>query len=628
MSQHTPRPKRSRRGRSLAVGLLAATGLTGVLPVLPSTPASAAGETAMVYKVTAEGLTPEASEAFAKEAGVGNALRPDGSFAYTDRLYARVPQTKGETSVDESKRKTVAQHLNTKSLDRFRPMPRGEALEKANAIVDLPKGYDAKPLIGHTLAEVVDAKGETIMERKLDTTISYRLMLDGKPVIGPGAKAKAAFRQSGRVMLLNKAVREVEPAGRVPIISADEAKEQCATLYGKGVRQRTPMLSYYAPALDAREANGKGIVELVLPQYICQPSSTAGDEVSRFTGRMVPAAPRFSPQLTVEASTDGKEVVGTASVKGGSGPYTIQWSSSSAILGDSTGAKVSYAQNPRGGAQEILSAVVTDANGQTAVAHVALGDKPGTPASGKAEGLLGGQGGSFATAGIEQTVDEWQCAQDSANGFKSVLQSQGDTVKFDWRGNNAWEQDFKAVAAGGDDSDWIDDVDIAWYTGHGSPNSFTFKTNNDDKNLTPADADWGDKQLEWLQLESCQVLRDTNGTNDYFDRWGPTMDGLHLLNGFHTNAYCIGGGTGERFAEYLFPEKFLWWTTRPALTVQQAWARMADDLEPAGVRWRSMSPIGPGGVTNINDYFWGEGTVGPDIRLADRVGMIAISGVS
>ena len=41
--------------------------------------------------------------------------------------------------------------------------------------------------------------------------------------------------------------------------------------------------------------------------------------------------------------------------------------------------------------------------------------------------------------------------------------------------------------------------------------------------------------------------------NDYFSRWGGTINGLHMLNGFHTNAHCVGGGTGGRFADYLFP---------------------------------------------------------------------------
>ena len=53
---------------------------------------------------------------------------------------------------------------------------------------------------------------------------------------------------------------------------------------------------------------------------------------------------------------------------------------------------------------------------------------------------------------------------------------------------------------------------------------------------------------------------------------------------------------------------------------------MALDKEPSGVIFRSMGPIGPGGVTNQGDHFWGQGSVGPDISKAPRVGYWAIAG--
>ena len=52
---------------------------------------------------------------------------------------------------------------------------------------------------------------------------------------------------------------------------------------------------------------------------------------------------------------------------------------------------------------------------------------------------------------------------------------------------------------------------------------------------------------------------------------------------------------------------------------------MAIDKEPSGVVYRSMGLIGPGGVTNIGDHFWGQGSVGPDISKASRTGMWAIA---
>ena len=124
---------------------------------------------------------------------------------------------------------------------------------------------------------------------------------------------------------------------------------------------------------------------------------------------------------------------------------------------------------------------------------------------------------------------------------------------FDWRGFAAFEKDFKSQALGGWDHNYVDNVDAQWYTGHGSANGITFKSSVDDKTLSPNEARWGDRDLEWMQLESCQVLRDTNGTHDYFSRWGGAVDGLHILNGFHTNAYCVGGGTGGTFASLPVP---------------------------------------------------------------------------
>jgi hypothetical protein len=206
-----------------------------------------------------------------------------------------------------------------------------------------------------------------------------------------------------------------------------------------------------------------------------------------------------------------------------------------------------------------------------------------------------------------------------------VMASKGIATAFDWRGFAAFEKDFKDASLGGWDNYYVDNVDAQWYTGHGWSGGFTFKSAVDDTSVVPADARWGNGDLEWMQLESCQVLRDTNGWHDYFGRWGGTVDGLHMLNGFHTNAYCVGGGTGGTFASYLFPRKILWWTL-PALTVRNAWAQMAIDKEPSGVVYRSMGNIGYGGVTNIGDFFWGQGPTGPDITVAGRIGQWSITG--
>jgi hypothetical protein len=598
-----------------------------------TTPVSAAQDLrqeAPVYKVVQEGMTLGEAKEFAARAKVGLALRPDGSFSYVNTRFARLPTkavpTKKRFGRDEDRKRTTAQAVNLKALRKTKVISPASALKRAKALLPATEGFVARPRVDYTTVEVSNKRGKLVSKTKIDTTVTYSFSLHGVPVVGSGAKQRIAFAGDGSVIQLSQALRKVAPAGSVPIISPKDALEQCMRLYSPRIKQATPTLAYYAPPLGADKASGQGGVGMLLPHYVCQPQQRP-DKV-QLTGRLIPAAPSMSPTAYLSATRDGENVKASMDVGGGTGPYKIQWSSSTTpIRGDGFG--VEYKRTPRSKrlTAETLTVTITDANGLVSTASVTLGKSGQASASG-----IGGAGGALEEVGIEQTIDEWQCAQDSANGFRNVMSSKGQSVNFDWRGWAAFEKDFKDTSKGGWDSvspptRYVDQVDAQWYTGHGWPGGFTFKSAVDDTSIVPGDARWGDGDLEWMQLESCQVLKDTTGTADYFSRWAQAFTGLHLLNGFDTNAYCIGGGTGARFAEYLFPVKFLWWTIRPALTVQQAWASMANDLEPSGVRWRSISPM-KGAISNINDKYWGQGTVGPDIPASQRTGFIAISGVA
>jgi len=649
MQQHRRRTgSRSGPARWAAAGLGAAValpllGLPGAGAAARPSASSSGGTTApaavaegprvSVYEIVQEGLTLQDATRLAEAAKVGLALRPDGSFAFTDpQRYGRVPSIAGRKGVDEHRRPTLARTLDVAALRRVQVPQEGAAIEAAQELLRFPAGYQATPVVGHTTVTQSDRRGKVLRAVPIDTTVSFRFTLGNLPVVGPGAKAKVAFDSRG-VVALNQALRRVDVGDSVPVITQQQAQARCGQLYPRGTRQLAPTLAYYAPALSAAKASGRGTARLLAPQYVCRPVLPAlvGDrqgEQPELTGRLVPAAPSLSPALTASASTNGKAVKASVAVRGGTAPYAVRWSSSSTSLAATT-ASVGYRVAGRRPARpEVLTVTVTDANGTSTTARLALGSRAGVRASAKAVGAPGGSGGDLARVGIEQTVDEWQCAQDSAIGFRSVMQARSHQVAFDWRGASAFEKDFKRSSLGGWDNRYVDAVDAQWYTGHGNSGGFTFKSNVDDGSITPSEARWGDGDLEWMQLESCQVLRDTNGADDYFGRWGQVFDGLHLLNGFDTNATCVNGGTGRRFAGYLFPETFLWWTTRPALTVQQAWARTADELEPAGTRWRTISAAGPGWVTNLDDHFWGQGTVGPDIRGSQLIGWVAVSGVS
>jgi len=577
----------------MAVPALAA----GVL-LLAGSPAFAA-DTAPLYNVTQEGMTADQGAKLADAFGIPDSVQPDGAFAYTAKDFGAVPQKAVGEGKDEAGRPTTSLALDTGALARLRPLPDADALDRAAKLTDLAglsPDLKAEPSVSNTELTLSDAKGRPSAKYALDTVVSYKLTLGGLPVTGQGAKLRMTLDGDGSVTQLSDSLRSLERGQDVPIVTPAEAQENCAALYGGDVRQAEPTLGYLMPPL--------GKVQTIYPVYTCNPSTETGDQAHRQVPAVAPS--------------------------GGTAPYTFKWSSSDTVIDPNDAQRISFTRTPRERAgAETLTVEVTDANGLSSTATATL---TGDGSVGASSVPGGGGFGKLAIGpvdvGVENMVDEWQCAQDSATGFRNVMGSHGVSTAFDFRGLNSWEKDFKKGSLGGLDSTFVDNVDAQWYTGHGWPGGFTFKnTAHDDGSIVPSDANWGDGDLEWLQLESCEVLRDTSNTNDYFRRWGGTMDGLHMLNGFDTNAYCIGGGTGADFAQYLFPRTFLGFVIRPALTVRQAWAQMAIDKEPSGVKFRSMGNIGSGGVTNIGDHFWNQGSTGPDILRAGRAGMWAIAGV-
>ncbi len=612
----------ARAGRVWMTGSALAAGALLML----GTPAFAA-DTAPVYNVTQEGMTSDEGARLADAFGISNSLQPDGAFNYVSPASGQVPQRAVGEGKDEGGRPIVSQALDMAALKALRAPSDQTALAQGSRLLDLAglsPDLKAEPSVSHTELELADRAGRPTDKYALDTVVSYKLSLNGLPLTGQGAKLRLALTGSdGGVSDLKASLRKLERGKDVEIISSDEAAKQCAALYSADVRQGTPALGYLMPALT-----GDGSVKTIYPVYTCNPADSKSGAQAH---RQVPAVPGAGPQVTVKGSFRGGVVTAAADVSGGTAPYSYKWSSSTTPLAENTGPQISYASAPRDKATgEALSLEVTDANG---LVSTFAGAELRADGSIEGGGVPGGGGfGKLAIGptdvGIEQTVDEWQCAQDSAIGFKSVMASHGVGAAFDWRGMNAWEKDFKKASLGGLENTFVDNVDAQWYTGHGWSGGFTFKnTTHDDGSIVPGDASWGEGDLEWLQLESCQVLQDTTGTLDFFPRWGGTMNGLHMLNGFHTNAYCVGGGTGGTFASYLFPWKIGPITIRPALTVRQAWGQMAIDKEPSGVRYRSMGNIRSDGVTNIGDFFWGQGSTGPDIPISSRSGMWAISGV-
>ncbi len=185
------------------------------------------------------------------------------------------------------------------------------------------------------------------------------------------------------------------------------------------------------------------------------------------------------------------------------------------------------------------------------------------------------------------TAHDLPNAANNAWGFYNILRWYGGGG-CSWYGNdcyiwgnaNAWEEDFKRTDRGGTNNNWVDDVDIVFYEGHGNPSLFTFKTptgggTHDDSYLTYTDARraWGDKDAEYIALLSCSVLADSHEVD-----WSRTMYGLHLLLGFETTAYDVRN-FGARFA----------WRIVAGDYIRTAWFRACDTHQPSGVRAKVLA---------------------------------------
>lgn len=594
-------------------------GPSGLLPaVLP------------VFEVVKEGFTADEAKRLAAAFGVEAVPGEGGSLAFVSDRLADVPMLEPAAAsglarlpLDEDGHETLARAFDLDAIQKITPTDDRTARATltgafAQAGVPLPGKADERSAhVGHTMFHLRSLDGSTDISQPIDTFVRLDFTLAGRPLLGPGAKARIDLSPAGEITGFGFATREVEQGALVTIASPFAARQECAKSYPDGSTLQTPRLVYFAPGLEQR-------VQTLFPHWECRGKGPSGEAL---VAALLPAVSGAAPVATIDAQVvQGSHVRASVGVQGGTPPYAFSWQSLTTDLTpeESSEPALAYDVMPRAPVSvEVLAVTVTDANGLTGKAQVRLGVNPGTMLTAAASQTSLQRVGRLDVGG-EFNVYEWNCVKQSAAGFRSVFDAQGIPIQFRWTGTSAWERDFRESSApqSGDDADYVDDVDLAWYTGHGSPGSFTFdNVNHDDGSIVPGDARWGNRDLEWMQLESCNVLQFDSGGVPIWDRWAGVFDGLHLLNGFQTTASCVDtpSGTSGRFSRYLFPRTILF-VTIPALKVRQAWARMALDLEPSGRQYVTMGAAGPGWVTNYDDYFWGEGPVGPDIPKSQIVG--------
>jgi hypothetical protein len=215
------------------------------------------------------------------------------------------------------------------------------------------------------------------------------------------------------------------------------------------------------------------------------------------------------------------------------------------------------------------------------------------------------------------TADDRSHWDESCDGLYYGLTGAGWTGRFHWTDWNAFETDFKLASLGGEEDNYVDNVDIAMICTHGSGkydsfwgkdlSSVYFGSTHADHDLSPGEAyrAYGTKDLEFLAFDSCSVLSD-GGAAPYFNRgyWSTVMNGLHLLLGFKNTMYVWAPGDGLYWA--MFMKGF--GGVLPPLTVTQSWFLAVDYNQPTVTCARVLAETS----SNYNEYLHGYGYVGPD----------------
>lgn len=460
----------------------------------------------------------------------------------------------------------------------------------------------------------------------LDTKVSYETKLGDVPVRGPGAKVSVTLAPNGVVSHAHYALRGLADGPHRRIIHPSAGDDVCRTALGLGAEAPvTSELIYYAPPLTTTVAQ-------LLPHFQCEPISTGAEGEILPLSQFVPAV-ADAPRAAVAAAAEGAMVYATARVEGGTGPYTLQWTSSTnGPVG--TDLSVSYEVDLGAGKDitetafdETLTLTVVDANGLvttgSSTVQIDLSLDPEEPVDTPTLVSLPldeAHGGSHSYSGDQ--VASWSGTDSPAcapytGGFRDWTNSSPSPrpdVRWTWNTNSSWESDFKSdTITGGNDHTYVDDVDMAFYCGHGSPNTFTFENTYGptDQSLHYSEARWGDRDLEWFALLSCQVMAETSGGLSTAQRWGSAFDGLHEMMGFHTNA-AASGNLGSSLAFYAQGFSTSGYTMAPR-KMHDAFVQAAIDSQPSDRVWATLLPVSYSYQWNRNDYFHGRGNISADI---------------
>ena len=169
--------------------------------------------------------------------------------------------------------------------------------------------------------------------------------------------------------------------------------------------------------------------------------------------------------------------------------------------------------------------------------------------------------------------NELSYCDETSVGFLNGMVSRGHTERFNWGNGNAFERDFRDPSFGGDDSNWVDNVDFVHFSSHGSTNSSNvfqgfFGGQVDACTWRSNQARYGNVNLEWLVIDACNSLE---LSRDIIAVWHGTYQRLHAIFAFTdlvSDSWWTGGrgygfgrraGNNERLGTAWLDESYSFW---------------------------------------------------------------------
>lgn len=603
----------------LLAGLATATAVTGV--GLSAAPAGQADElSAPYFTVETFGFSRQQADKLAKSLDVRVNRLASGQIVIDSdlgvlsppvtqiRTVAAEPRSDGS---DSEVKEVVESTVDIATLKQMKFANAKSLITRAErALPSLPE-VKRTWVAARNEAEQARPDGTSLGAYQLSTTVTARMTLAGRPLIGPGSYQKLVFGPNGQVAIGTINNMELRPAGKVGIISPQDALTRCREISKTVSANAVPQLVFYAPGWTSQ-------VTTVLPHYVC-PQAGLGDGDTPPTtpsGVIIPAAPSQTPTISLSAQRDGSDLTGQASVRGGQKPYIVTWITAGAEITTESDEAVSarvteidskLATDSPG---PVVSVTVEDSNGMVAQAELTL------PSNGRRTSNSGYGPTAIDLATVEQhsywtAFPRMPAVQQEASGLRKALRDRGYPHSFYWT-HPRWTVEAMFNSSGTtefNDSRYADAADITHFVGHGLFGRLFFEpTDLVHPDLAQPWIDTtsmalGDTDLEFLNLMACQTMNGTPGTAA--NTWYPVFQGLHIINGFKTNASATEGGPvmSRRFGNKVYQR---------GVNIVQAWAYAGIMSQPSTRVVRSLAPVrARDGVTTINDGYFRN--YGPDI---------------